>query len=298
MILEPVELARHFGHRVVLATETFQQTGSFKFRGALNVAKAVSNQHLIAASSGNFGQALACACKLTGKQCTIVMPQDSASIKVDAVRRHGARIELVDVRVKTRQQRVEELKREFPDAYVASAYDDDFVIAGNATLARELAAIEGVDTFIAPIGGGGLASGVIRGFADLGRAAEIFGAEPLLANDAARSLREGRIVLNEDEPATLADGARAISIGKRNWEILRRGLVDIVEVSEEQIAEALRLLFHKANLKAEPTGALALGALLAAPERFVKRSVCCIVSGGNIDASRYAALLCPVPDLV
>ncbi len=144
---------------------------------------------------------------------------------------------------------------------------------------------------IAPIGGGGLASGVITGLRRHGKETPVYAAEPLLGNDAARSLREGRIVKNEQEPATLADGARTISIGEHNWKILWHGLKDVIEVSEEKLIEAVRLYFTLANLKVEPTGALSLGALLEKPEIFAAKKICVVVSGGNVDAEVYSKLL-------
>ncbi len=120
---------------------------------------------------------------------------------------------------------------------------------------------------------------------------DVVAAEPAMANDGARSLREGHIVRNEREPQTIADGARTLALGKYTWEILREGLAGIVEVPEERIVEGLRLAFSLVNLKVEPTGALAIGALLTEPERFAGKSVCCIVSGGNVDAGVYARLL-------
>jgi threonine dehydratase len=123
----------------------------------------------------------------------------------------------------------------------------------------------------------------------------VLAAEPLLANDGARSLREGRIVANECEPETIADGARTLSLGVHNWKILQHDLDGIVEVPEDKIAEAVRLLFVHANLKVEPTGALSLGAVLTAPQRFENQTVCCIVSGGNVDPSTYAKLLVEPP---
>jgi threonine dehydratase len=124
-----------------------------------------------------------------------------------------------------------------------------------------------------------------------GRAIGVIGAEPLLANDAARSLRAGHIVVNEAEPQTIADGARTVSVGQHNWALIKDGLSKIVEVPEENIIEAVRLLFLLANLKAEPTGALAVGALLTEPEYFEGRSVCCVVSGGNVDPEVYRGIL-------
>jgi threonine dehydratase len=119
----------------------------------------------------------------------------------------------------------------------------------------------------------------------------VVGAEPLIANDAARSLRAGHIVTNEAEPQTVADGARTVSIGQHNWAILAGGLSHIVEVPEENIREGVRLLYGLANLKAEPTGALSIGALLTDPERFRGHRVCCVISGGNVDAAVYRETL-------
>jgi threonine dehydratase len=113
-----------------------------------------------------------------------------------------------------------------------------------------------------------------------------------MANDAARSLRAGHIIENQQEPQTIADGARTPSLGLHNWAILRTGLAGIVEVPEEKIAEAVRLLFSKANLKTEPTGALGVAAVLTDPDKFRGLSVCCVISGGNVDVEVYHAILC------
>jgi threonine dehydratase len=124
-----------------------------------------------------------------------------------------------------------------------------------------------------------------------GSAVQVCGAEPELANDAARSLRAGRLLSNETEPTTIADGVRTLSLGQHNWAILRDGLQSIVEVSEEQIMESVRLLFTLANLKVEPTGALSVAALLAAPKLFQGQSVCCVASGGNVDPELFRSIL-------
>lgn len=291
MIAAP-RLAKRLGVDVTIASESFQTTGSFKFRAAYNVAATVSETLLITASSGNFGQALACACSMLNKSCIVVMPTTSAKVKVEAVREFGAQVELVDVNVTSRAERVDELAREFPEAYIASAYDDPLVIEGNASLGRELADYDGAfDEIVAPIGGGGLSSGIIKGLRDRGKQVPVVGAEPLLGNDAAESLRAGRIICNESEPQTIADGARTVSLGAHNWAILKDGLKEIVEVPEEKIIEGVRLLFEFANLKAEPTGALSIGALLTRPGRFRGRSVCCVVSGGNVDPAVYTTII-------
>jgi threonine dehydratase len=291
-VIEAPRLGRRLGVNLTIASETFQHTGSFKFRAAYNLASQVSQEKIITASSGNYGQAMAYACKLLGKSCIVVMPETSARVKIDAVREHGGAIDLIDVGTKSRAARVAELASLHPDAYIASAYDDPLVIEGNASLGREIAALDRkIDMVIAPVGGGGLTSGLIKGIRASGKSIQVAGAEPLLANDAARSLAAGRIVANESEPQTIADGARTVSIGSHNWEVLRDAIERIIEVSEGNIREAVRLLFSLANLKSEPTGALAIGALLTDAEYFRGRSVCCVVSGGNVDREVYCRIL-------
>jgi threonine dehydratase len=291
-ILYAPRLSRKLGVELVLASETFQYGGSFKFRAAYNVASNVKQDHIITASSGNFGQAIAYACSLFNKRCTVVMPATAPKVKVDAVREHGAEVDLVDVTKKGRLERLAELARKYPDAYVASPYDDPLVIDGNASLADELFALGlDLDFIIAPIGGGGLTSGLVKAVKRSGSKTQVIAAEPLVANDAAESFRAGRLVSRPDEGATIADGAAVLRLGDHNWEILSQGLAGVIEVTEEQIKEGVRLLFALANLKAEPTGALALGAVLAEPNRFKGKRVCCVISGGNADPALYAKLV-------
>src|SRR5437867_6790993 len=131
-------LGRRVGVELTIASETFQHTGSFKFRAAYHLASQVNQQHIITASSGNFGQALALACQLVHKSCLVVMPSTSARIKVEAVREFGGEVELIDVTRVTRAARVRELAASHGEAYIASPYDDSLVIEGNATLGAEL----------------------------------------------------------------------------------------------------------------------------------------------------------------
>ncbi len=294
-IVEAPRLAARLGVDLFLAVETFQQTGSFKFRAAANVAANVPNETLIAASSGNFGQALARAAQLAGKRAIIVMPASSAKVKVEAVRQFGGEVVFVDTQRETRAAKVAEVFAAHPDAYLGSAYDDPLVISGNASLGHELAALafagRPFDAVVVPLGGGGLTAGMVQGLRESGYAAAVWGAEPLLANDGAQSLRAGRIVKSEREGATIADGARTLSLGVHNWAILEHGLAGIVEVDEEAIREAVRLLSALANVKAEPTGALTTGAVLTSPDRFRGKTVCCVVSGGNVDPQVYLDIL-------
>ncbi|HUS68035.1 MAG TPA: pyridoxal-phosphate dependent enzyme [Kofleriaceae bacterium] len=290
--LEAAALSDAVGAEIRIASETFQHTGSFKFRAAVAVALNVKAPHLIAASSGNFGAALALAARRANKQCTIVMPAHSSKVKIEAVKRNGATVVLVDTAQQTRLSRLEQVAAEHPDAQKVSAYDDRFVIAGNASLGLEIfEAGEPPDGVLVPVGGGGLSSGMVLARDRLQPDCPVWGAEPLSANDAARSLRAGVLCKDERESTTLCDGARTLALGQKNFAILRRGLHGIVEVSEDNVIKALGLLFRHANLKVEPTGALAVAALLQEPTMFAGKRITCVVSGGNVDAELYAQLL-------
>lgn len=281
---------------VTLASETLQITGSFKFRAAYNLLAEIEESDVITASSGNFGQAVAYACMLLGKRCTVVMPHDSSKSKQAAIRAYGGEVELVNVSSKSRAERVAELHQERPDAFYAPPYDHYRVVAGNSTLGREIierlhTPEQPLDYIVCPIGGGGLISGMIIARDLLAPSLEIIGAEPLLGNDAAQSLRAGRHIALQAEPPTIADGTRTLTVGDLNWEIIKSGLQRIIEVPEDNIAEGLRLLYGKANLKCEPTGALSTGAVLTQPELFRGKRVCLVVSGGNVDADVYVGVL-------
>ena len=292
--IESEKLKSFLNLDLTVATETFQHTGSFKFRAAYNLASNVEQNHLITASSGNFGQALAFACKLLSKKCHVVMPENSANVKIESVKNYGAKVVLIDTKKVGREEKVNQLIAEFPDAYRASAYDDLFVIEGNSSLGDELS-VKDFDVIIVPVGGGGLISGISKGLCRNGHQAKLIGAEPQMANDAFLSLKAGKIIRNQQEPQTIADGARTVSVGNHNWEIIKAGVSEIIEVSEEKIKEALRLFFNLANLKVEPTGALSLGAILENKDKFRDKKICAVVSGGNVDAEIYRRILVENP---
>lgn len=292
-------LDRALGAHVTLASETLQVTGSFKFRAAYNLIRLVPNDEVVTWSSGNFGQAAAYACMLLGKKCTVIMPSNASKTKQSAIKAYGATVELVDVLKVSRAERAAQMMKERPDAFFAPPYDHYKVVAGNSTLGKEIFEAlylnrpegERIERVVCPIGGGGLISGIIVARDILAPEVEIIGAEPLLGNDAAQSLREGRLVALPQEPATIADGTRTLSVGKINWEIIRRGIRRIVEVPEDKIAEGLRTLYACANLKVEPTGALSTGAALTEPDLLTGKRACLIVSGGNVDVDVYLRVL-------
>ena len=280
---------------IVVFDESKQHTGSFKYRAAWNLVCHVDAPIFVAASSGNFGQALAYACQQKNRKCVIVMPTTSAQVKINGVRSYGANIVFVDTSKQTRSQKVLEVAEEYPEAYIASAYDCDWIIEGNSSLGMEIAThYPNLHRLIIPIGGGGLSAGVIRGLCEKGVTTEVWGAEPLLANDAARSLRAGKRLCNDGEPQTIADGARTHSTGEKNWPILREGLHGIIEVEEDWIEMGCQI-YAQHNLRVEPTGAMSMGALLQ--EQYHKGNVMqknmtgVIISGGNVDENVYRAIL-------
>jgi threonine dehydratase len=290
-VMQDTHLNQLTGCEIYLISELCQVTGSFKFRAAWNVVNQIDAPGFIAASSGNFGQALACAAKMRGRQCTIVMPDSSARIKVEAVRHYGATVDLVDVRNISREQRVSDLSKSFPDHYVSSAYDSEHVISGNASLGIELAnSVPDIDAIIVPIGGGGLSAGIISGLRSRDVGTLVWGAEPAIANDAARSLRYGMIISNEKEPDTLADGARTISLGRLNFDILSHEMSGVIEIEESLISIAMKHL-HQCGLRVEPTGALSVAALFANAKPFRDLKIGCVLSGGNVDDDVYCNLV-------
>src|SRR5579864_1919681 len=160
---------------LTIASETFQHTGSFKFRAAYNLLSSIPQQRVVAASSGNFGQAVAYASKLLGKTCTVVMPSTSAQVKIAAVRSYGGIADLIDVSKISRSERVQQLLANQPGAFQAQAYDDYRVVAGNSTLGKDILSTADFDVVLVPVGGGGLSSGLVVARDHLGTKTEIIG---------------------------------------------------------------------------------------------------------------------------
>ncbi len=291
-LFEQPRLSTRLGARITVASEVFQRTGSFKIRAASHLVSHVTQELFIAVSAGNFGQALAFVCSQLGRSCIIAMPKASPQVKIDAVKEFGGQVDLYDAIAKSGDQRVQELLQQYPTAYKASAFDDPLVIEGNSSLGRELARVAPhFDCIVVPVAGGGLIAGIIKGVQQEKAGIAVIGVEPVLANDAAMSFRAGHIVKLDHEPQTIADGVRSRSLGVNTWPIIKDGMADIVEVSEESICDALRILFSLGNTKAEPAGALSVAAVLSQPSLFAGRHVCCVVSGGNVDPLVYSNIL-------
>jgi len=278
---------------VLLKCESLQRVGAFKFRGGYNTLSRLSpaerERGVLAFSSGNHAQAVALAGRLLGIATTIVMPRDAPAVKLAATRGYGATVVEYDADESGREQVAARLQAE-SGAVIVPPYDHPHVIAGQGTAALELLAEAGaLDWLLVPCGGGGLLSGSALAVRALAPGCKVVGVEPELADDATRSFRSGELVTIE-HPDTIADGTRTPSLGKLTFPLVLRHVDDMVTVSEEAIAEAVRFLFERTKLVVEPSGALPVAALLSGAVE-VAGCVGVVLSGGNVDAATFAALL-------
>src|SRR5215472_10729960 len=276
--------------KLYLKPENLQPIGAFKLRGAYNkiasLPDAERGRGVIAYSSGNHGQGVAYAARALGVKAVIVMPGSAPAIKREATAAMGAELVLVGPSSEERRIKAEELAAE-KGYVVVPPYNDERIIAGQGTIGLEiLEDLPEVETVIAPVGGGGMISGVATAIKLSRPQVKVIGAEPALAADAQASLRAGKIIeiTAEDTTRTMADGLRTQSIGPINFEHIRRYVDDIVTVSEEEILEAMRRLARNPKTVAEPSGAVSVAAFLFHQEELPRtRMNLAIISGGNIE---------------
>jgi len=279
-----------------LKPECFQVTGSFKPRGAFNavlslMARGERPRGLIAVSSGNHAQAVALAASAVGIAALILIPEDANPAKVAATRALGAEVMQEGINFANREQRLREVMAERGYTLV-HPFDDWDVIHGQGTAARELLAdAPDLEVVASPVGGGGLLSGTAISAKHHRASIKVVGVEPAAADDAYRTWRSGAIQTLPASPVTLADGVRTTAIGKRNFEVMfAHGLVDeIVTVTEEEIAQAVRVAWSRLHLALEPTGALTLAGYLA--DKLPRGRAALILSGGNANLQTVATIL-------
>jgi threonine dehydratase len=281
------------GAQVFLKAECFQRGGAFKFRGAYNRISQLDDRErragVVAYSSGNHAQAVALAARELGVRATILMPKDAPPAKVAATRGYGAEILEYDRYTEDRAELGQALAAE-RGATLVPPYEDWAVMAGQGTAALELLEDAGaLDQLLVPVGGGGLIAGCATTAKALAVRCRVIGVEPEAADDTARSLAAGERVRIE-VPKTIADGLTSPEPGALTWEVNRRLLDGIATVSEEEIVDAMAFLFDRLKLVAEPSGAVAVAALLAGRVAAHGR-VGVIVSGGNVGAERFAQLI-------
>jgi threonine dehydratase len=273
------------GARLFFKCENFQKVGAFKFRGAANavlsLSEAEAKRGVATHSSGNHAQALALAARIRGVPAHIVMPQNSPRIKVEAVRGYGGLIVFCPPTQEDRERTLREVVARTGAVFI-HPYDDPRVIAGQATCAREmLEDVSDLKLLLAPVGGGGLASGTALAARFWSPSTRVVAVEPKGADDACRSLAAGRI-LPSLAPRTIADGLRT-SLGELTFSILRTLLSTVVTVSEEGIVRAMRLIWERMKVLVEPSAAVPLAALLEGELPVKAERVGIILSGGNLD---------------
>jgi len=292
------------GLQVVVKAECLQRSGSFKFRGAYNRIAAMSDEErargVAAYSSGNHAQAVALAARLQGTKATILMPEDAPALKLEATRGYGADIVTYDRYAEDREAIGSRLAEE-RGLTLVPPFDDPLVMAGQGTVALELMEEAGeLDCLLTPVGGGGLIAGCATIAKELQREITVIGVEPEAGDDTRRSLEAGERIEIE-VPRTIADALQLPAPGRLTFEVNSRLVDEVVTVSDEELVHAMRFLFERMKLVAEPGGAAAVAALLAgkvqraagrvADGPIVTGRVGVVISGGNVGAERFAELV-------
>lgn len=285
------------GAHLYFKCENFQRGGAFKFRGAYNAValldQAEKRAGVVTFSSGNHGQALALAARLQSVAATVVLPNDAPAIKTAAVREYGGELVVYDRERENREDIARRLAAERGLALIPP-FDHPHIIAGQGTAAKELLEDTGpLDLLVVGLGGGGLLAGSVLSARHLSPDCRVIGVEPENGNDGQQSLRAGCIV-SIPVPATIADGARTTHIGEHTFAVIRRYVHEIVTVGDPDLIAAMRFLFERMKIVVEPTGALAAAAVLQGRIALEGKRVGVLLSGGNVDAGAFSALIARV----
>ena len=282
------------GAQVFFKCENLQRMGAFKFRGGYNALASFTPEQrqagVVAFSSGNHAQAIALSARLLGIPATIVMPLDAPAAKVAATRGYGATVVTYDRYTEDREAIGRELA-EKNGMTLIPPYDHADVIAGQGTAAKELFEEVGqLDYLFVPLGGGGLLSGSALSTRALSPRCVLYGVEPAAGNDGQQSFRSGHIV-HIETPKTIADGAQTQHLGNLTFPIIQQDVNDILTASDAELVDAMRFFAERMKIVVEPTGCLGFAAARGLKDQLKGKRVGVILSGGNIDISRYAALL-------
>ena len=274
--------------------ENYQRTGAFKFRGACNaLARFTDEQNragVLTYSSGNHAQAIALAASLAGIKAAIIMPHDAPALKVAATKGYGAEVIVYDRYTENREEIGRRLAHERGMTLVPP-YDHRDVICGQGTAAMELFEETGpLDVLLVCLGGGGLLAGSAIAARALSPGCRVIGVEPAAGDDGRQSLAKGEVVTIA-VPDTIADGAMVTHLGAHNFEVIRRDVDAIVTVSEVQLVDTMKFFAERMKMVVEPTGCLAAAAALHGVTAVAGLRVGVLVSGGNVDLARFAALV-------
>jgi threonine dehydratase len=276
------------GAHLFFKCENFQKAGAFKARGASNAVFGLDDEKarlgVATHSSGNHGQALAYAAQRRGVPATIVMPRTAPEAKKAAVRNYGGKIVECAPSTSARETTLAEIVAQ-SGAEVVHPYNDARVIAGQATCSKEIIEDVGeLDAIVPPIGGGGMTSGCCLTIAAISPKTKIYPAEPKQADDAYRSLKAGHIIA-DDAPQTIADGLK-VPLKELTWRFVSTRVEDILLASEDEIVEAMRLIWQRMKIVVEPSSAVPLAAVVKHKALFKGKRVGLIVSGGNVDLEK------------
>ena len=281
------------GGALFFKCENLQRTGAFKFRGAFNALSAFNALQrkggVLTFSSGNHAQAIALAAQILDMPAVVLMPQDAPASKMAATRGYGAEVIVYDRFTEDREALSQRIAQE-RGLTLVPPYDHADVIAGQGTAAKELIEEVGeLDTLFVCLGGGGLLAGSALAARALSPDCKVIGVEPLAGNDGQQSLRSGEIV-HIDTPRTIADGAQTQHLGQLTFEIIRRDVADILTATDDQLVEAMRFYAERMKLLVEPTGCLSYAGACYGGLPLRGQRVGIIISGGNVDLSRFATL--------
>ncbi|BEP69915.1 MULTISPECIES: threo-3-hydroxy-L-aspartate ammonia-lyase [unclassified Variovorax] len=293
-VLQSTTANERWGAQFFFKCENFQRMGAFKFRGAFNALSkfdaAQRQGGVIAFSSGNHAQAIALSARLLSMPAVIVMPKDAPAAKVAATKGYGAEVVMYDRFTEDREALTKRLAQERGMTMIPP-YDHPDVLTGQGTAVKELIEETGpLDHLFVCLGGGGLLSGSALSARALSPACKVYGVEPEAGNDGQQSLRAGKIV-HIETPKTIADGAQTQHLGEYTFGIIQRDVDDIFTVTDEQLVEAMRFFAERMKMVVEPTGCLAFAGAIAAAKTIEGQRVGIVISGGNVDLSRYASLI-------
>jgi threonine dehydratase len=282
------------GAQLFFKCENYQRMGAFKFRGAYNaIARFTDAQRaagVLTFSSGNHAQAIALSARLAGIRATIIMPNDAPALKVQATKEYGGEVIFYDRYTENREEIAQRLAVERGMTLIPP-YDHPDVICGQGTAAKELFEEVGpLDILLVPLGGGGLLAGCALAASGLSPDCKVIGVEPEAGNDGQQSLRKGEIV-HIGVPKTIADGAMVTHVGEHNFEVIRRRVDDIVTVSDAQLVETMKFFAERMKMVVEPTGCLGAAAALCGVVPVAGKRVGIVISGGNVDLSRFSELV-------
>ena len=276
------------GAELFFKCENFQKAGAFKARGASNAVFGLSDDQaakgVATHSSGNHGTCLAYAAGKRGIACTVVMPRTAPQAKKDAVKGYGGAVVECEPSTTSREAVFAGVVAKSGAEFV-HPYNDPRVIAGQGTCSKELIEqVAGLDAVVAPVGGGGMVSGTCLSLSNLAPKIKIYAAEPKQADDAYRSFKAGHIIA-DDAPNTVADGLK-VPLKELTWHFVSKHVADIFTTSEQEIIDAMLLMWKRMKIVVEPSSAVPLAAILKNKKHFAGQRIGVIVTGGNVDLEK------------